>query len=91
VEVFIDLRKLVLGLTGLAVIAGLLLVSFAPGGWFNKGQTEKAALKTPVGSFEITAKEAKSSVWPTVGYVLLAIGGVGVVAFLSMKSSRSST
>jgi hypothetical protein len=48
-------------------------------------------LKTPVGSFEITAQEAKSSDWPTVGYVLLGIGGVGVVAFLSMKPSRSST
>jgi hypothetical protein len=86
-----DLRKLVLGLSALAIVSGLLLVCFAPGGWFNKGQTEKAALKTPVGSFEITAQEAKSSDWPTVGYVLLGIGGVGVVAFLSMKPSRSST
>jgi hypothetical protein len=60
-----DLRKMVLGLTTLAIVAGLLLVCFAPGGWFNKGQTEKAAFKTPVGSFEITAQEAKSSVWPT--------------------------
>jgi hypothetical protein len=86
-----DLQKMVLGLTTLAIVAGLLLACFAPGGWFNKGQTEKAAFKTPVGSIEITAQEAKSSVWPTVGYVLLGIGGVGVVAFLSIKSSRSST
>jgi hypothetical protein len=86
-----DLRKMVLGLTALAIVTGLLLVCFAPGGWFNKGETEKAQLKTPIGSFEITAQEAKSSVWPTVGYVLLAVGGVGIVAFLSMKSPRSST
>jgi hypothetical protein len=86
-----DLRKMVLGLTTLAIVAGLLLVCFAPGGWFNKGQTEKAAFKTPVGSIEITAQEAKSSVWPTVGYVLLGIGGVGVVAYLSMNPSRSPT
>jgi hypothetical protein len=66
-----DLRKMVLGLITLALLAGLLLVCFAPGGWFNKGKTEKAAFKTPVGSFEITAQAAKSSVWPTVGYVLL--------------------
>ena len=66
-----DLRKMILGLTTLAIVAGLLLVCFTPGGWFNKGRTEKTALKTPVGSFEITAQEAKSSVWPTVGDVLL--------------------
>jgi len=86
-----DLRKLVLGLTALAIIGGLLLVCFAPGGWFNRGQTEKAEVKTPVGSVEITAHETKSSVWPTVGYVLLGIGGVGVVALISIKSPHSST
>jgi hypothetical protein len=86
-----DLRKLVLGLTALALIGGLLLVCFAPGGLFNRGETEKAAVKTPLGSFEITAHESKSSVWPTVGYVLLGMGAVGVVAFISMKSPSSST
>ena len=86
-----DLRKLVLGLTALAIVAGLLLVCFAPGGWFNKGHTETAAVKTPVGSLEFTAHEAKTSGWPTVGYVLLGIGGVGVVALISMKSPRSVT
>jgi len=86
-----DLRKLVLGLTALAIIAGLLLVCFAPGGWFNRGRTEKTAVETPVGSLEISAHETKSSVWPTVGYVLLGIGGVGVVVFVSMKSPLSST
>lgn len=86
-----DLRKLVLGLTALALVVGLLLVCFAPGGWFNRGETEKAAVKTPLGSFEITAHESKSSVWPTVGYVLLGIGAVGAVAFISMKSQHGST
>ena len=89
-EGLMDLRKLVFGLTALAIIGGLLLVYFAPGGWFNSGQTERAAVKTPVGLLEITAHETKSSVWPTVGYVLLGIGRVGVVAFLCMKSSHSS-
>ena len=86
-----DLRKLVLGLSTLAIVAGLLLVSFAPGGWFNKGHTETAAVKTPVGSVEFSAHEAKTSDWPTVGYVLLGIGGVGVVAFLSMKNPQGLT
>jgi len=86
-----DLRKLVLGLSALAIVAGLLLVYFAPGGWFNKGHTETAAVKTPVGSLEFTAHEAKTSEWPTVGYVLLGIGGVGAVVFISMKSVRGST
>jgi hypothetical protein len=86
-----DLRKLVLGLTALAILAGLLLVCFAPGGWFNRGRTEKSSVKTPVGSLEITTQEAQSSVWPTVGYVLLGIGAAGVVASISMKSTRSST
>ena len=85
-----DLRKLVLGLTALAIIAGLLLICFAPGGWFNRGQTEKTEFKTPVGSLEISAREAKSSQWPTVGYVLLGIGAVGAVAFVSMKSPRGA-
>ena len=86
-----DLRKLVLGLTALALIGGVLLVCFAPGGWFNRGETETAAVKTPLGSFEITAHETKSSAWPTVGYALLGIGAVGVVAFISMKSPHGST
>lgn len=85
-----DLRKLVLGLTALAIVTGFLLVCFAPGGWLNRGKTEKAELKTPVGSLEFTTREAKSSAWPTVGYVLLGIGAVGVVASLSMKSPRGS-
>ena len=85
-----DLRKMVLGLTALAIVAGFLLVCFAPGGWFNRVHTETAAVKTPVGSLELTAHESKTSVWPTVGYVLLGIGGIGVVALLSMKSPRST-
>lgn len=83
-----DVRKLVLGLTGLAIVAGLLLVCFAPGGWFNKGKTERAEVKTPIGSLEFSTRESKSSNWPTVGYVLLGAGGIGVVAFVSMKSPQ---
>jgi hypothetical protein len=85
-----DLRKLVLGLTALALLGGFLLVCFAPGGWFNRGETEKAEVKTPLGSLEITAREAKSSAWPTVGYVLLGLSGIGAVALISMKSPRGS-
>ncbi|HWP59105.1 MAG TPA: hypothetical protein VNL14_14525 [Candidatus Acidoferrales bacterium] len=82
-----DLRRLVLGLTAVALLAGLLLASFAPGGWFNKGEIEKAAVKTPVGSLEITTEQSKTSAWPTVGYVLLGLGAIGVVTFLSMGSA----
>ena len=62
-----DLRKLCWVDRACTNSRRLLLVCFAPGGWFNKGQTEKAALKTPVGSLEITSHETKSLVWPTVG------------------------
>ena len=86
-----DLRKFMFGLTAIAIIAGLLLVVFAPGGWLNRGQTEKDAVNTPLGSLEITTREAKTSPWPTVGYVLLGIGAVGVVTFIAMKSPRRPT
>jgi|GEM_PF-3970093 len=83
-----DVRKLVLGLTGVALIAGLLLVCFAPGGWFNRGRTEKTEVKTPLGSLEFSTRESKSSEWPTIGYVLLGAAAVGAVAFISMKPRR---
>ncbi len=83
-----DMRKLILGLSGVCLIAGLLLVCFAPGGWFNKGKVEKAEVKTPLGSLELSTRESKSSEWPTVGYVLLGAGAVGAVAFASMKTHR---
>ena len=83
-----DVRKLVFGLSGVALIAGLLLVCFSPGGWFNKAKTERAEVKTPIGSLEFSTQESKSSNWPTVGYVLLGAGAIGAVAFVSMKSSQ---
>jgi hypothetical protein len=55
-----DLRKMVLGLTTLAIVAGLLLVCFAPGGWFNKGQTEKAAFN-PDSAVEVSWEQTWSS------------------------------
>ena len=83
-----DVRKLVFDLTGVALIAGLLLVCFSPGGWFNKAKTERAEVKTPVGSLEFSTQESKSSNWPTVGYVLLGAGVLGAVASVSLKSSQ---
>ena len=83
-----DVRKLVFGLSGVALIVGLLLVCFSPGGWFNKGKTERAEVKTPIGSMEFSARESHSSNWPTVGYILLGAGVIGAMAFVSMKSSQ---
>lgn len=83
-----DVRKLMLGLTGLCLVVGLLLVCFSPGGFFNRGRTERAEVKTPLGSLEFSTRESKSSNWPTVGYVLLGIGAVGAVAYVSMKPQR---
>jgi hypothetical protein len=83
-----DVRKLVLGLTSLCLVVGVLLVCFAPGGWFNKGKTERAEVKTPIGSLEFSTRESKTSNWPTVGYVLLGAGAIGAVVYVSLKPQR---
>jgi hypothetical protein len=80
-----DARKLLLGVAALALIAGLLLASFAPGGWFNREESGAAALRTPFGTVQVETTETKSSVWPTVGYVLLGLGGVVIVVAYAMR------
>lgn len=80
-----DTRKLLWGVAALSLMAGLLLASLAPGGWFNKAETGAAAVRTPFGDVRVEATETKSSPWPTVGYALLALGGVAVVVAYAMR------
>jgi hypothetical protein len=77
-----DKRRLLLGSAVLLVLAGLLLAALTPGGWFNSGTTQ--AVDTPIGSIRI--QEKKSSNWPTLGYILLGVGGAGLVFVFAMKS-----
>jgi hypothetical protein len=77
-----DTRRLLLGAGVLLLVAGLLLACLTPGGWLNRGTTQ--TLSTPFGSLSVT--ETKSSAGPVIGYVLLGLGGVVLVAAFALKS-----
>lgn len=78
-----DKRRLVLGLGVLLLIAGALLACFTPGGLFSSDGSPSIA--TPFGTFSVPG-EKKSSAGPIIGYVLVGVGAVGLVAAFAMKS-----
>jgi formylglycine-generating enzyme required for sulfatase activity len=84
-----DSRRLVFGASVLLVVVGLLLASFTPGGWLNRGGGG-TTIDLPFGSVTLPGQE-KSSPWPLVGYVALGLGAVGLVAAFAMKSPRPSS
>jgi len=79
-----DKRRLIFGLAVLLLIAGAALACFAPGGLFNRAKL--TSVDTPFGSF--SKSEAVSSSGPVIGYVLLGLGGVGVVVGFALKSPK---
>jgi hypothetical protein len=80
-----DTRRLVLGLSVLLVVVGALLACFTPGGIFNRGVVTQSVDFPFVGSMTVRA-EGVSSPWPIVGYVLMGLGGLGLVVAFAMKS-----
>src|SRR5437868_5050597 len=77
-----DTRRLIFGMAVLLLAVGFALAAFTPGGWFNRGASE--TFNTPFGS--VTVTDEKSSAGPIIGYVLLGLGGVGLVTAFAMKS-----
>jgi hypothetical protein len=79
-----DKRRLIIGLAALLLVAGAALACFAPGGLFNHANV--TSVDTPFGVFSKT--EALSSLWPVIGYVLLGLGGIGIVVGFALKTPR---
>jgi hypothetical protein len=77
-------RRLIVGLGALLLIAGAALACCTPGGLFNRESV--TSVNTPFGSF--SKSEAVDSPWPVIGYVLLGLGGVGIVVGLALKSPK---
>ena len=76
-----DKRRLIGGLGALLILAGLLIAFFVPGGLFNLGTVTQT-----LGPLTITTPV--SSPWPIVGWVLAAVGAVGIVIAFAMKAPR---
>jgi hypothetical protein len=83
-EQTMDKRRLIFGLAALLLIAGAALACFAPGGLFNR--VNVTSVDTPFGSFSKT--EVLSSSGPVIGYVLLGLGGVGIVVGFALKTPK---
>jgi hypothetical protein len=82
-----DTRKLCFGLGAVAILVGLLLAAFTPGGWFNHGASANTTMDMPFfGTVSVNADTTHSSVWPIVGYVLMGVGAVAVVVGYSLNS-----
>jgi hypothetical protein len=79
-----DKRRLIIGLAVLFLITGTALACFTPGGFFNR--RNEAVAYTPFG--KISIGENESTPWPIIGYVLLALGGVGAVIAFAMKTPK---
>jgi hypothetical protein len=77
-----DKRRLVLGLGAVLLVTGALLAGFTPGGLFNAGGS--ATIGTPLGPFTVPGAK-KSSAGPVIGYVLMGVGALGLVAAFAMK------
>jgi hypothetical protein len=71
----------------LVLLAGLLMASLSPGGWFNRHEESGAALNTPLGSVELKARTERTSPWPMVGYGLIAVGAVAMIAGAASRRS----
>jgi hypothetical protein len=83
-----DKRRLIFGSALLLIAIGLLLAAVTPGGWFNR---DIASASIQLGSVSIQGfEERKSSPWPTTGYVLMGVGGLGMVVAYAMKPSRGA-
>src|SRR5262249_37168925 len=84
-----DTKKLILGLSTLAVVAGLILVCFAPGGFLNRPQNQAVALDMPMlGEVKLeTNGPGLGSPGPVTGFILLGAGAVGFVVAWAMKPS----
>jgi hypothetical protein len=82
-----DKRRLVLGLSVLLLVAGLSLAAFTPGGFFNRVQTH--SVEVPFFGTMTVRGEGATSPWPVVGYVLLGLGGLGLVLAFAMKPPRA--
>ncbi len=74
-----DKKRLILGLSVLLLIGGVWLSCFAQGGLFNRTQ-----------AFPIIGELPVETRWPKVGYVLLALGGFGLVLNYAMKSGEKN-
>jgi hypothetical protein len=66
----------------LVIVGGNLLALFTPGGLVNSGVVQ--SVQTPFGSLSVS--EAKSSLWPIVGYVMIGLGCVTAVVGFTMRS-----
>jgi len=77
-----DKRRLIGGLGALLILAGLLIAFFVPGGLFNRGTVTQS-----FGLWTITTPPV-SSPWPIVGWVLAAVGAMGIVIAFAMKALR---
>jgi hypothetical protein len=83
-----DKRRLIFGSALLLIAIGLLLAAVTPGGWFNR---DIASSSIQFGSVTIEGfQERKSSPWPTIGYILMGVGGLGMVVAYAMKPSRGA-
>jgi hypothetical protein len=82
-EAVVDNRRLVLGLSVLLLVAGIALACFTPGGFFNRQQEH--SVEMPFFGTMTVRGEGATSAWPVAGYVLLGLGGLGLVLAYAMK------
>lgn len=75
-------RRLVIGIGIMLMLIGGLLVTFMPGGIFNRGAS--ARIVTPLGTLDVREQQSHSPSLIT-GYVLLGIGGLAIATGVAMK------
>ena len=83
-----DMKKMFLGLATLAMVVGIALVCFTPGGFLNR-QNQSVAMAMPgFGEMRIDAgSPGLGSPGPVTGFILMFLGAAGYVVAFSMKPS----
>lgn len=79
-----DKKRLVIGLSVLLMIGGLVLIGFAPGGFFNP--VASTIVDMPWLTVEGKREVKLGMPGPVAGFVLLGVGALGVVIGLALKN-----
>ncbi len=84
-----DVKRLLVGISSLALLFGFLLISFAEGGVFNKivpisyKKYVSGPVYHPEGAYIDLAQPG-----PTIGLILIGVGAIGLIYVYASKSGE---